>query len=325
MCGVGRQQSRQEVVTKELLSHLQKPTGGFTRGVLWVLGVSCPPPDGWQTALIGTEISKEKIDLLHAMINWQNASVSGMRAVRRSSATLNPRNVPHEEGQARQAIDPQSGQPLGAKSMLVRGTLGRPFELALIDMTCDANGNYISDEILRKCLALNVPLFRGEILRPASFDAVERAFQEVEPASAVLVFAHGDGDDAAVTMADFTERWEIWSAMDLRLEGKLVELCVCESAFLPALENIIYGHTFALMLVAPSHKISGEEAIAFFPSFFGSLREQYEDLEPEFVEKQVDALKHLAGHKMRFSAINPRWSDESSTCDENELGLSGPA
>jgi hypothetical protein len=97
--------------------------------------------------------------------------------------------------------------------------------------------------------------------------------------------------------------WYLANGVDLKVEDKLVLLCVCEGACQDAL-YVLLRDQLALMLAAPMKKLSRSEAETFVPAVLKELQAMAVEITPEIFRDVIENHAAKANNKIAvFSAV----------------------
>lgn len=159
--------------------------------------------------------------------------------------------------------------------------------------------------------AAGVELTPTSPVQPQDFAEFVRLFEapESQDYNVLLLLAHGwsssSGPRQRVDLAGEELDWYVLHGLEMQLQDKLVLLCVCEGQGDEAIDTIVRGDHFALMLVGSNRKITRMEAEAFFPRFLSELAQlSYSSIDPDVVALVLGEQNHLANDKMLiYSAV----------------------
>lgn len=201
-----------------------------------------------------------------------------------------------------------------AESIDVTGESNKPFLLAVVDATGNANGfeHETTKKIVAELLAKKVPIAGGAARFVKDLPSIAKAIPAAS--SAALFFAHGDDppNDSKTAqhfwIGSLKTFWAHLSTSGEVLSDMLAVLCVCQGFNQDAIDAVCHSQVGAFLFVAPTQDLLKTEAEAFFPPFFTRISQASRtQLTPEYVEALVKELNHLAGGKMKVhrSGVNP--------------------
>ncbi|WP_437656671.1 hypothetical protein [Sorangium sp. So ce1182] len=150
----------------------------------------------------------------------------------------------------------------------------------------------------------NVPVTANSPVLATDVRSFAAAFETEETWNTLLLLSHGravagEGVDI-LRLGDWRTHWFLANAVDMKLEDKAVFLGVCEGACEDA-TYVLLRDQLALLLVAPTGKLTTLEAIAFFPPALAELL-GHEELTPELVHEAIRKHGALAGGKMTIQS-----------------------
>jgi hypothetical protein len=181
---------------------------------------------------------------------------------------------------------------------------------ALKVLVVDATGNIRNVEhnmtrtIVDALRQRNVPMTANSPVLATDVRTFAEAFETQEEWNTLLLLSHGRavaGERADILrLGELRTHWFLANAVDMKLEDKAVFLGVCEGACADA-TYVLLRDQLALLLVAPTGKLTTGEAIAFFPPVLSELL-GHDELTPELVQDAIRTHAALARDKMTIQS-----------------------
>jgi len=179
--------------------------------------------------------------------------------------------------------------------------------LLIIDLTeNDLRWEYdASNRIAASIKKAGVDLVVDRPLQLHDIEAYSDALKKYSDFTALLVFAHGEPDQGSIDASKVygpgsIREWYSWAEHSENLKDKFLALCVCWGHCQDAISAFVNNGPLALTLLAPTDGLGKDEAEAFFPHFFGELKDySIESIDPNDVRTVKKKLNCLAGGKMK--------------------------
>ena len=185
----------------------------------------------------------------------------------------------------------------------ITGATTGPLRVLIVDTTGDKAGfeHAATLKIHKALLDAGV-----DVLAPVFADSMADFLKATEQEfSALLWVAHGAAPAgetvSSVAIGATPYAWQLIAVSGLKLDTKLVALCVCSAGNIDMTVSMQKSDVFALMTVASSVTLRADEALRFFPAFFKKLNPtSTAAIEPQLVKEAVEQLSNLTGNKMRY-------------------------